>query len=75
MNEFLEIEKLQEENKKLRTFISLLSAEIELKQRVYEIQKNFADSDNSQKIIVPILNRISKIKSEKSILQSELRLG
>ena len=74
MNESLEIEKLQTENKKLRTFISLLFAEIELEQRVREIQKNFADSDNSQRIIVPILNRISKIKSEKSILQNELHL-
>lgn len=74
MNESLDIKELQAENKKLRTFISLLLAEFELEQRVREIRKNFADSDSSQRIIVPILSRISKIKSEKSILQNELHL-
>ena len=75
MNEFLDLEKLQAENKKLRTLVTLLLAETELEQRVREIQKNFTNSDDSQRIIVPIMNRISKIKSEKLTLQSELRLN
>lgn len=75
MNEFLDLEKLQAENKKLRTLVTLLLAETELEQRVREIQKNFTNSDDSQRIIVPIMNRISKIKSEKSTLQSELQLN
>ena len=75
MNEFLDLEKLQAENKKLRTLVTLLLAETELEQRVREIQKNLTNSDDSQRIIVPIMNRISKIKSEKSTLQSELQLN
>ena len=75
MNEFLDLEKLQAENKKLRTLVTLLLAETELEQRVREIQKNLTNSDDSQRIIVPIMNRILKIKSEKSTLQSELQLN
>ena len=41
---------------------SLVSAEIELIQRVFEIRQNFSDSE---RLVEPILQRISKIKSEK----------
>jgi hypothetical protein len=52
---------------------SLVSAEIELIQRVNEIRQNFSSSD-SERIVEPILQRISKIKSEKSNLEKKLNL-
>jgi hypothetical protein len=60
-----EIESLKSENQKLRNYISLVLAEIELTQRVSEIKQNFVNSSDSERIIAPILERISKIKSEK----------
>ena len=62
------------ENKKLRNYISLLHAEHELVQRVAEIRQNFSNSDDSERIIEPILNRIAKINSEKLALGEELKL-
>lgn len=62
------------ENKKLRNYISLLHAEHELVQRVAEIRQNFSNSDDSERIIEPILNRIAKINSEKLALGKELKL-
>jgi len=53
---------------------SLVSAEIELIQRVNEIRQNFSSSD-SERIVEPILQRISKIKSEKSNLEKKLNLN
>ncbi len=71
-----ELDSLKSENKRLRDYISLVSAEIELSQRAYEIKQNFADgSPDSRRLIVPILERIAKIKSEKSVLENELNLG
>ncbi len=70
-----EIDSIKSENLKLRNYISLISAEIELSQRLFEIKQNFEDSSNSQRLIVPILDRISKIKSEKEILAVELKLN
>lgn len=70
-----EIDSIKSENLKLRNYISLVSAEIELSQRVFEIKQNFADSPDSQRLVVPILNRISKIKSEKEVLANELKLN
>jgi len=52
----------------------LVSAEIELIQRVNEIRQNFSSSD-SERIVEPILQRISKIKSEKSNLEKKLNLN
>jgi len=52
---------------------SLVSAEIELIQRVNEIRQNF--SSDSERIVEPILQRISKIKSEKSNLEKKLNLN
>jgi len=63
------------ENQKLRNYISLVYAEIELSQRLFEIKENFSNSSDSERITVPILNRISKIKSEKQSLENELNLN
>ncbi len=70
-----EIESLKSENQKLRNYISLVLSEIELTQRVSEIKQNFVNSPDSKRIITPILDRISKIKSEKLILEHELHLN
>lgn len=69
-----ELDSLKSENLKLRTYISLVNAEIELSQRLYEIKQNFANSPDSERITVPILDRISKIKLEKDVLENELKL-
>ncbi|QLH06357.1 hypothetical protein [Nitrosopumilus ureiphilus] len=69
-----EIESLKSENQKLRKYISLISAEIELIQRVGEIRQNFISSDDSKHIITPIMDRIFRIKDEKLTLQKELDL-
>jgi len=70
-----EIDSIKSENLKLRNYISLVSAEIELSQRVFEIKQNFANSPDSQRLVVPILDRILKIKSEKEVLAIELKLN
>ena len=70
-----EIESLKFENQKLRNYISLVLSEIELTQRVSEIKQNFVNSPDSKRIITPILDRISKIKSEKLLLEHELHLN
>ena len=69
-----EINSLKSENLKLRNYISLISAEIELSQRLTEIKQNFANSPDSERLITPILDRIFKIKSEKETLAHELKL-
>jgi hypothetical protein len=70
-----DIESLKSENQKLREYISLISSEIEFNDRVHEIKQNFKDSPDLERIIVPILDRIDKIKSEKSSLATELNLN
>ena len=50
---------------------SLIFAELELIQRVFEIRQNFSDSE---RLVEPILQRIRKIKSEKSLLEKNLNL-
>ncbi len=69
-----EIDLLKSENLKLRNYISLVNAEIELSQRLNEIKQNFANSSDSEHITKPILDRISKIMYEKSIFENELKL-
>ena len=69
-----EIDSLKSENLKLRNYISLISAEIEFSQRLYEIKQNFANSPDSHRLTTPILERILKIKSEKEDLAIELKL-
>ena len=68
------MESLRKENHNLRKYISLVLAEMELIQRVGEIKQIFLHSDDSERIIIPILERISRIKSERSDLQSCLSL-
>jgi len=70
-----EIESLKSENQKLRNYITLVLSEIELTQGVSEIKQNFVNSPDSKRIITPILDRISKIKSEKLLLGHELHLN
>ena len=70
-----ELDSVKSENQKLRNYISLVYAEIELSQRLFEIKENFSNSSDSERITVPILNRISKIKSEKQSLENELNLN
>ena len=72
MTNVSEIDFLKSENQKLRSYISLILAELELVERVSEIKQNFADSE---RITVPILDRISKIKSEKLLLEEKLNLN
>ena len=50
---------------------SLISVELELIQRVFEIRQNFSDSE---RLVEPILQRIRKIRSEKSLLEKNLNL-
>ncbi len=69
-----ELDSVKSENEKLRNYISLVYAEIELSRRFYEIQQNFANSLDSERVTMPILDRISKIKSEKTVLENELKL-
>ena len=69
-----EIDSVKSENLQLRNYISLISAETELSQRLSEIKQNFANSPDSQRLTTPILDRILKIKSEKEDLAIELKL-
>jgi len=55
-------------------YASLVSAEIELIQRVFEIRQNFTNSSDSERLVEPILQRISKIKSEKLIFEQKFNL-
>ena len=58
-------------NLQFDNYRSLISAEIELIQRVFEIRQNFYDSE---RLVEPILQRIRKIRSEKSLLEKNLNL-
>jgi len=55
------LKKLQFNNYKF-----LISAELELIQRVFEIRQNFSDSE---RLVEPILQRIHKIRFEKLLLE------
>jgi len=74
MTNISEIESLKSENQKLRNYISLVLAEIELIRRVSEIKQNFVNFSDSERNITPILERISKIKSEKLPLEEKMHL-
>ena len=69
-----EIDSLKSENLKLRNYISLVFAEMQLVQRASEIKQNFTNPDESDRLVLPILDRISKIKLEKQVLESNLNL-
>ena len=75
MNNLFDLEFLKIENQKLRNYISLILSEIEFTQRVDEIKLNFTKLSDSEHIITPILDRISKIQSEKKLLEQELHLN
>ena len=62
------------ENFEFNNYKSLVSAEIELIQRVFEIRHFFSNSPDSARIVEPILQRISKIRSEKLILEKKFNL-
>ena len=62
------------ENFEFIDYQSLVSAEIELIQRVFEIRQNFSNPSDSERLVEPILKRISKIKSEKLIFEQEFNL-
>jgi len=64
----------QSENFEFNNYKSLVFAEIELIQRVFEIRHFFLNSPNSERIVGPILQRISKIRSEKLILEKKFNL-
>ncbi len=62
------------ENSELQTYKLLIAAEIELIQRVFEIRQNFSNSSDSELLIEPILQRISRIKSEKLTFEQKFNL-
>ena len=62
------------ENFEFADYQSLVAAEIELIQRVFEIRQNFTNSSDSERLVEPILQRISKIKSEKLIFEQKFNL-
>ena len=64
----------QSENFEFDNYKSLVSAEIELIQRVFEIRQNFSNSPDSERIVEPILQRISNIRTEKLILEKKFNL-
>ena len=53
---------------------TLISAEIELIQRILEIRQNFSDSDDMDRLVEPIMRRIVQIRSEKSVIEKSLCL-
>ena len=63
-----------EDNSEFNNYKSLVFAEIELIQRVFEIRENFSISSDSEHLVKPILQRISKIKYEKLIFEQKFNL-
>jgi len=53
---------------------TLISAEIELIQRILEIRQNFSESDDMGRLVEPIMRRIVQVRSEKSIIEKSLCL-
>ena len=53
---------------------TLISAEIELIQRILEIRQNFSGSDDMNRLVEPIMGRIVQIRSEKSVIEKSLCL-
>ena len=52
----------------------LITAEIELLQRILEIRQNFSDSDDLERLVEPIVRRITQIRSEKRLIEKNLFL-
>ena len=53
---------------------TLISAEIELIQRILEIRQNFSESDDLDRLVEPIMRRIVQVRSEKSVIEKSLCL-
>jgi len=53
---------------------NLISAEIELIQRILEIRQNFSGSDDLDRLVEPIVRRITQIRSEKREVEKNLFL-
>ena len=53
---------------------TLISAEIELIQRILEIRQNFSGSDDMGRLVEPIMRRIVQVKSEKLVIEKSLCL-
>ncbi len=53
---------------------TLISAEIELIQRILEIRQNFSGSDDVDRLVEHIMRRIVQIRSEKSVIEKSLCL-
>ena len=53
---------------------TLISAEIELIQRILEIRQNFSGSDDMDRLVEPIMRRIVQVRSEKSVIEKSLCL-
>jgi len=53
---------------------TLISAEIELIQRILEIRQNFSGSDDMDRLVEPIMRRIVQIRSEKLVIEKSLCL-
>ena len=49
-----EIDSLKSKNLKLQNYISLVLADIQLTQWIFEIKQNFTNSLESERIIMPI---------------------
>jgi hypothetical protein len=62
------------ENFEFANYQSLITAEIELIERVFEIRQNFKNSSDSEQLVEPILKRISRIKSEKLLFEQKFNL-
>ncbi len=62
------------ENFEFANYQSLITAEIELIQRVFEIRQNFKNSSDSEQLVEPILKRISRIKSKKLLFEQKFNL-
>ena len=52
----------------------LINAEIELIQRILEIRQNFSGSDDLERLVEPIIRRITQIRSEKRVIEKNLFL-
>ena len=52
----------------------LITAEIELLQRILEIRQNFSGSNDLERLVEPIIRRITQIRSEKRLIEKNLFL-
>ena len=60
--------------KQFDNYKHLISAEIELIQRILEIRQNFSGSDDLDRLVEPIMRRITQIRSEKREVEKNLFL-